>query len=219
MDEKPTERTDPNWVRLVGLFLAFIPSAVILAVTKSNSNDKLASAFIFSLACCVASSVMLFRRGTGWSVLFGVLFLLLQIWEFLFFSDARRWSIFNSFLSITTACLEDRVMARTRDQSPLRRIKFGCWGLLWGSAPIPIGLSIGPREIFQSLDGRGSLHVIYLIVAILCCSVAGVGQLGGFKTRRAADIMLGVFLGCAFGVVNFIVVFFAGGCSSFYHLN
>lgn len=87
-----------------------------------------------------------------------------------------------------------------------------------GLAPIPIGLLVGPAKIFQSFDQKGHLHVIYLIVAVLCCSVAGVGQLGGFKTRRVADILLGVVLGSAFGVVNFIVVFFAGCCSAFQHI-
>jgi len=82
MNEEPVKEKSQSrsWVRTVGLFLAFLPSALMLALMKNQmSENYLGAICIFSLVCCFASSFMLFRRGTPWSIVCGVMFLLLNL--------------------------------------------------------------------------------------------------------------------------------------------
>src|SRR4051812_1690850 len=98
MDEPPIQKqTDGrNWVRIAGLFLAFIPSALILFLIKnSNANNlknTVAAAFTFTVICSFASSFMLFRRGTVWSIVFGVIFLILNLVISLFLGCVAAFS-------------------------------------------------------------------------------------------------------------------------------
>ncbi len=76
-------RTDTRKERsvqtIVGLVLAFVPSAIFLSLKNGDRADSLAPACLFSLICCFISSSMLFHRGAIWSVLLGMLFLMLNL--------------------------------------------------------------------------------------------------------------------------------------------
>lgn len=94
----------------------------------------------------------------------------------------------------------------------------GRGGMLWllaGLAPIPIGLLIGPAKIFNSLANQDQKLAWFYAGIVFICSVAcGIGQSGGFKSKTGGDIFRGVVAGVFIGVVNFVVVFFAGCCSA-----
>ena len=84
MEQEPIQKqTDErSGVKIAGLFLAFVPSALILFIIQLRVGDDrgfLGIAFVLSVICCFASSFMLFRRGTVWSIVFGVIFLLLNL--------------------------------------------------------------------------------------------------------------------------------------------
>ena len=88
-----------------------------------------------------------------------------------------------------------------------------CWFLL-GIAPIPIGLLIGSAELFDSLQsGRRASFISFAIFTILLSVVAGIGEAGGFKTRRFKPIVIGVFGGIWIATFDVLVVIVIG-CSS-----
>jgi hypothetical protein len=95
-------------------------------------------------------------------------------------------------------------------------------GMLWlflGILPIPIGLMIGPTKIFNSFHGgNNGICAVYAGVVVACSLVCGIGQSGGFKSRKAADIGLGIVIGIFIGMVDFFVVFFVGCCGGFGNL-
>jgi predicted permease len=67
----------------LALLLAFLPSAMILAILPfaRNTNPSTAlliAGFVISVVCCFTSSFMLFRRGTGLAIFGGIIFLLLN---------------------------------------------------------------------------------------------------------------------------------------------
>ncbi|HEY3900376.1 MAG TPA: hypothetical protein VGM54_17335 [Chthoniobacter sp.] len=69
---------------MLPLILAFLPSAFFLIlVAMEKAGIKVAIycliAAVLGLACCIASSVMLFRRNTPLAIVFGVLFALLNL--------------------------------------------------------------------------------------------------------------------------------------------
>jgi hypothetical protein len=66
---------------VTALFLAFLPSAMLLGLTVLRPNirqNMLMVACVLSVACCFVSSFMLFARRTGLAILAGVLFLILN---------------------------------------------------------------------------------------------------------------------------------------------
>jgi hypothetical protein len=80
MNEEPTnESKGTTTSTMVGLVLAFVPSALILVLIKSDGGNYLVPACIISIICCFTSSFMLFSRGTGWSVFLGLTFLVLNV--------------------------------------------------------------------------------------------------------------------------------------------
>jgi hypothetical protein len=92
--------------------------------------------------------------------------------------------------------------------------KFGWLGWIFlGLAPSPIGLLIGPVNIFESYQHGKILFVFYVILNLACGCGCGIGQSGGFKSKKAGDIVRGVFAGIVIGAFNAIIVFFAGCCS------
>lgn len=81
MSEEPVQENPKGsgWVKTVGLFLAFMPSAFALGIINKEPTEKSVVALcVVSFICCFASSFMLFRRGTAWSIAFGVMFLMLN---------------------------------------------------------------------------------------------------------------------------------------------
>ena len=81
MNEEPKKENPPGsgWVKIAGLFLAFVPSALVLAlINKKLDENSIGALCLASFVCCVISSLMLFRRGTTWSIIFGAVFLMLN---------------------------------------------------------------------------------------------------------------------------------------------
>jgi hypothetical protein len=67
--------------RVTALFLAFLPSAMLLgcfAIPHNIQKGILMAACNLSIACCFLSSFMMFARRTGLAILAGVLFLILN---------------------------------------------------------------------------------------------------------------------------------------------
>jgi hypothetical protein len=81
MDEETIERREKRESAMLttgGLVLAFIPSILILLL-RHRDGAFLAPACAFSIACCFTSAFMLIRRATVWSVVLGIVFLLLNL--------------------------------------------------------------------------------------------------------------------------------------------
>jgi hypothetical protein len=91
--------------------------------------------------------------------------------------------------------------------------------LIWifvGLAPIPVGLLMGPENIFTSAQNKNnSLWLLYAVIAIVCSVACGIGQAGGFVTKKPSQIVGGILAGIFIASFNCFVVFFAGCCSSF----
>jgi hypothetical protein len=76
MENNSNEPQKPKNIPAVALFLGFTPSVILLAVFsgvgRTVSGDEevilLWLACIASLACCLVSSALLFRRGTGGAI-------------------------------------------------------------------------------------------------------------------------------------------------------
>src|SRR5580692_9994075 len=69
---------------VLGLFLAFVPALIILflkdvVILGTHQGGLFWSACGMSVVCCFVSSFLLFRHNTGWAILFGFLFLLLNL--------------------------------------------------------------------------------------------------------------------------------------------
>ena len=86
MSDGPIEPNNPNGKKkssVLALPLAFVPS-VLLVGTASFFNHGNPPALLFasmcliSIACCFASSFLLFRRNKVMATIFGVVFLLLN---------------------------------------------------------------------------------------------------------------------------------------------
>jgi hypothetical protein len=102
---------------------------------------------------------------------------------------------------------------RNPDTPPIRNRPF-LW-LVFGLAPIPIGLLLGPANIFHSSEKRGALFILYFVIGGLCSFICGIGQANGFQSKRAGDITRGLLAGAVLAFVNLFVVFSAGCCSAF----
>jgi len=88
------------------------------------------------------------------------------------------------------------------------------WFLI-GIVPIPIGLLIGSAELFDSLQsGRRASFISFAIFTILLSVAAGIGQAGGFTTKRLKSIAVGVFGGIWVATFDMLVVVFIGCCSA-----
>ncbi|NOS70919.1 MAG: hypothetical protein HOP33_13435 [Verrucomicrobia bacterium] len=94
------------------------------------------------------------------------------------------------------------------------------WFLL-GIAPIPIGLMIGSDHLFDSFQsgGRRASFMSFAIFTVLLSVTAGIGEAGGFKTKRLKAIAIGVFGGIWIAGFDLFVVVFAGCCSAFSHIH
>jgi hypothetical protein len=98
---------------------------------------------------------------------------------------------------------------------PERRGSRLILGSLLGLAPIPIGLLIGPQEIFNQL--QRTLHgvaVFYFLITAVCGLTCGLIQSGGLENKKLSSIFLGVLTGILIAVFNIFVVFFTGCCCS-----
>jgi hypothetical protein len=86
MENKPNEPQPPRKGTIAGLFVGFLPSVILISLfggsanhlSSSGENTFLWLAFAASLVCCLVSSALLFRRGTGGAVTGAVLLLLLN---------------------------------------------------------------------------------------------------------------------------------------------
>jgi hypothetical protein len=100
----------------------------------------------------------------------------------------------------------------------LPRKPAGKGWLIWifiGLAPIPIGLLIGPAKIFNASENQNNpLWLSYVALTGICSLLCGIGQAGGFRSRKASDFLWGSMIGVIIGTLNFGVVFFAGCCSA-----
>lgn len=77
MNELPKRSLAP------ALVLAFLPAALVLVVGMIGGQSGPPRAVIWSvcavcLVCCLISSFLLFRRRTGWAIVGGIVFLLLN---------------------------------------------------------------------------------------------------------------------------------------------
>jgi hypothetical protein len=68
---------------VLALAIGFLPAALLLLIgtisgQSGPSSNVLWPIFLACLVCCFASSFMLFRRKTAWSILGGLLLLLLN---------------------------------------------------------------------------------------------------------------------------------------------
>ena len=82
--------------RVTALFLAFLPSAMLLGLTVLRPNiqrNMLMVACVLSVACCFVSSFMLFARRTGLAILAGVLFLILNGFIAFFFGCTASFKL------------------------------------------------------------------------------------------------------------------------------
>ena len=110
-------------------------------------------------------------------------------------------------------------------QSENPRPSGGVW-LIWmflGIVPIPIGLLIGPINIFNSGQGPNkSLFLHYGIMTAVLSLVSGIGLCGGFRRREMGRIIVGmvggIILGFAITGINLFAVFFVGCASAFSHI-
>jgi hypothetical protein len=80
----PLPNPPPRRPIVLPLILAFLPSVFILVLAAmDNAGIKVATyciiAAILGLGCCIASSIMLFRRNTAVAIVFGILFALLNL--------------------------------------------------------------------------------------------------------------------------------------------
>ena len=66
--------------RTIALFLAFLPSVMVLGAlaSRTNNKDALQAACFLSVICCFVSSFMMFARRTALAILAGVAFLILN---------------------------------------------------------------------------------------------------------------------------------------------
>lgn len=81
MNEEPKAPAPQGsgWVRMLGLVVAFVPSALVHAVFNKNMDvNSLGFICLLAVVCCVASSIMLFRRGSTWSIVLGAMLLMLN---------------------------------------------------------------------------------------------------------------------------------------------
>lgn len=108
-------------------------------------------------------------------------------------------------------------------ESPKPESAIGLLWLLLGIVPIPVGLLIGPINIFNSAQGPNkSLFVRYAVATGILSLICGIGLCGGFRSRRMANIVVGVaggiVLGAAITGLNLLAVFFMGCASAFSHI-
>jgi hypothetical protein len=91
--------------------------------------------------------------------------------------------------------------------------------LLLGIVPIPIGLLIGPVNIFNSIQGsnKSSFEGYAVITAILGLA-SGIGVAGGFRSRKIVNIVGGIFTGLLMAGFSVFVVFFVGCSVAFSHI-
>jgi hypothetical protein len=117
--------------------------------------------------------------------------------------------------------LDQRNVPRPEDSRPVGNLWL-VWMLL-GIVPIPIGLIIGPINIFDSIQGSNkSLFECYAVVTAILSLICGIGQCGGLRNREMANkvvaIVAGVLVGFALTGINLFVVFFVGCASAFSHI-
>lgn len=66
--KKPTESG------VAGLFLAFVPSLLLIALKNTRGGSGLWVAFGISIVCCFASAFLLVRHKVWWAILLAILF-------------------------------------------------------------------------------------------------------------------------------------------------
>jgi hypothetical protein len=86
METNSKKQPSPKNSPLFALLLGFAPAVAVMALingagrnfSKHDQNAMLWAVCIFSIACCVISSGLLFRQGTGAAIAGGILLLLLN---------------------------------------------------------------------------------------------------------------------------------------------
>jgi len=68
----------------LALVLAFLPAALVLVIGTTSGQNGPRAGVLWSISavsamCCFVSSFMLVRRKTGWAIVLGILFLLLNM--------------------------------------------------------------------------------------------------------------------------------------------
>jgi hypothetical protein len=101
MSDQPNQIQPPEPLKkkssMLAVFLALVPSIILLALLTFFNRSSPPAAFIFVLCgicavCCFSSSIMLFRQNTAMAILFGILFLLLNGLISLFFGCVALFS-------------------------------------------------------------------------------------------------------------------------------
>lgn len=99
----------------------------------------------------------------------------------------------------------------------------GALWLVWmflGIVPIPIGLLIGPIQLFNSAQtSNNSLFVRYAVLTAVLSVIGGIGLCRGLTSRKTGStsvvvVLGGIILGFAITGVILIVVFFVGCAAS-----
>ena len=90
------------------------------------------------------------------------------------------------------------------------------WWLPVGLAPIPIGLLMGPGNIFTTFGtGTKNLLVGFVVLTSILGVAAGIGLSGPKNKRMVLRVALGLFLAVWIVSFDLSVVFFVGCCSAF----
>jgi hypothetical protein len=80
-------------LRAIALLLAFVPSALFLTFATMRSRPSVwlfSGITLVSIACCVTSSLILFKRKTKASIIVGIIFLLVNA-SVVFFLGCSAW--------------------------------------------------------------------------------------------------------------------------------
>lgn len=78
---EPEKMERPSGLAILGLFLAFVPSLLMLSLQQSNryGASGLGTACVISIICCFTSAFLLIRHNTWWAILIGLVFILINL--------------------------------------------------------------------------------------------------------------------------------------------
>jgi hypothetical protein len=96
------------------------------------------------------------------------------------------------------------------------KVKF-LWLLI---IPIPIGLLMNVSNVLTggSQTNNDVKFVLFSILTVIICSVAGIGLCGGFKKGNWEMQIAGLLLGLCLSTIEIFLAVFIGCCSELSHI-
>lgn len=89
------------------------------------------------------------------------------------------------------------------------------WWFLLGITPIPIGLLMGPENIFTTFGTGGKgLLVIFVVLTSILSVAAAIGISCSIRKKVFVKVALGLFLSIGMVAFDLSVIFFIGCCSA-----